>query len=352
MPFYQCRKCNKTWQYPINKCPNCFVGVVGLESKKIKVIAVSKVNIPSVSHPKIPYFVLLLEDEHGNKWAHKSVKEYDIGDNFVLGKAKGRDAVVIWRIKYDLENAVKKSLSFLNKIKIDKESKILILLTISTPKHPYLLENTSPELLDSIIQHLIDLNLQAKNIRVAGQSFNDFDLESILKKSKLMDVCQKHNIKYIDLAKTNFVEKKRNGLSVSLTEELFNKDLIINLPTIKLDTKLGIIGATENLIKTAEKTSFLKIQKTNRLNELSKIIQDFLPQTLTIAEADRIKKSNRFIAYLGLILASFNCLNLDRVVLDICMKNIVPDYLKDIDTAKIEVVGRQIDEVKYNIEAS
>ena len=72
--FFQCPKCNKVWQYPMEKCPECFLDLERIKSKNIKVIGVSKVTIPTMPHPNVPYFVLLLEDENGNKWVHKSEK--------------------------------------------------------------------------------------------------------------------------------------------------------------------------------------------------------------------------------------------------------------------------------------
>jgi len=71
MAFYHCPNCKKIWQYPIEKCPDCFLNLERIKSKKIKVIGVSKVQIPTMFHPKTPYFVLLLEDENGNKWIQK-----------------------------------------------------------------------------------------------------------------------------------------------------------------------------------------------------------------------------------------------------------------------------------------
>jgi len=80
--FYQCPQCKKVWQYPADKCPECFLALERMKSEKIKVIGISKVVIPTMLHPKVPYFVLVLQDENGNKWVQKSQREYRIGDIF------------------------------------------------------------------------------------------------------------------------------------------------------------------------------------------------------------------------------------------------------------------------------
>ena len=61
MSFYQCTKCKKTWQYPLEKCPECFLDLKENKGNTFKVIGVSKVSIPTILHPKTPYFVLVLE---------------------------------------------------------------------------------------------------------------------------------------------------------------------------------------------------------------------------------------------------------------------------------------------------
>ena len=116
MAFYSCPKCKKTWQYPIEKCPNCFLKLEKLKSTKIRVAGISKVQIPTMFHPKTPYFVLLLEDENGNKWVQKTVKEYEIGDLFKVEPCTDKKAVAIWRVKYDIFEAIEMVIELLGGI--------------------------------------------------------------------------------------------------------------------------------------------------------------------------------------------------------------------------------------------
>jgi len=57
MAFFQCPKCKRIWQYPIEKCPDCFLALERMKSKKAKVIGGGKTTIPSIFHQKVPYFV-------------------------------------------------------------------------------------------------------------------------------------------------------------------------------------------------------------------------------------------------------------------------------------------------------
>jgi len=344
MAFYHCPNCKKIWQYPIEKCPDCFLNLERIKSKKIKVIGVSKVQIPTMFHPKTPYFVLLLEDENGNKWIQKSVKEYKIGGNEFETEVKRNDenAVSIWRVKYDILEAVEKVIDLLGGLKIDPQTKILILPTLISATHPYLTENTSPEFLESTIKYLFENGVGIHNIKVCGQSFNEFPVEASTQKSQLLKVCQELKVLPINLAEKNFL--KKGGLEIS--EEVFSADLILNLPILKM----GKAQASENLFKLLKKENYLAQKYLSSNEEIFKKLIESLPKILTIAEADSVQKPDGFVAHLGLVLASFNSLILDRIFFEITMEKNLPEILKGIKIDGIPIVGREIEEVKFNVE--
>lgn len=350
--FYQCQKCKKTWQYPISKCPDCFSELKKIKSEKKKVIGVSKVNIPTILHPEIPYFVLVLEDENGNRWTQKTMKEYKIGEEFLLEAAKRKGAVAVLREKYDLLETVEKIINLLGEVEIKQDSKVLILPTLTLPKHPHLSENTSPQFLETVIKYLIQKGIKEKNIKVASQSFNDFPIEAVVQKSQLLRICSENNISPLNLSETNFVKKEKDGFSFEVSEEVFNNDLIINLPILKIDSKTKVRGALENVFKFLKKESYLSLKYLHEHQDLIKKIQEVLPTHLTIAEAISVQKSNKRTAFLGLVLASFNPFNLERVFAEIVMQKDLPDYLGSIKIEDIEIVGRQIKELRYDIEKS
>ena len=344
MAFFKCSKCKRVWQYPIEKCPDCFLNLERIKSKKIKVIGVSKVQIPTMFHPKTPYFVLLLEDENGNKWIQKSVKEYKIGGNEFETEVKRNDenAVSIWRVKYDILEAVEKVIDLLGGLKIDPQTKILILPTLISATHPYLTENTSPEFLESTIKYLFENGVGIHNIKVCGQSFNEFPVEASTQKSQLLKVCQELKVLPINLAEKNFL--KKGGLEIS--EEVFSADLILNLPILKM----GKAQASENLFKLLKKENYLAQKYLSSNEEIFKKLIESLPKILTIAEADSVQKPDGFVAHLGLVLASFNSLILDRIFFEITMEKNLPEILKGIKINGIPIVGREIEEVKFNVE--
>jgi uncharacterized protein (DUF362 family) len=347
--FYQCPKCKKTWQYPLEKCPECFLNLQRFESKNLKVIGVSKVIITSPLHPKVPYFVLLLEDDKGNKFIQKSMKEYKVGDKFEIKTSQNKNAVSIWRIKYDIPEAIEKVIFLIGGIKIDQNKKILILPTLVSVSHPHLRENTHPEVLRELIKFLIEKGVKKENIKVGGQSFTETPIEAMAKKTQLLSVCSENQVEFLDLGKRGFRRIEKNNLVFEISEEIFKNYLVINVPILKLDLKLGVKGALENLLRFWKKESFLGQKYLYGDEELILKLKEVIPEVLTIADGTIIQRSNRQSVILDLILASFNSLNLDRIFAEIAMIPL-PEYLKSAKIEEIEILGREIGEVQCGLE--
>ncbi|MFQ6049541.1 MAG: DUF362 domain-containing protein [Candidatus Paceibacterales bacterium] len=343
--FYQCPKCKKVWQYLVEECPNCFVNLERVRNEKIKVIGVSKVNIPTLLHPDVPYFVLVLENEKGNKWVQKSIKEYKIGQEFKIEPKKDKEVVAIWRIKYNILEAMEKAVELIGGLEIDQNSKILILPTLASPKHPYFAENTSPQFLESLIKYLLQKGAKVEKIKVAAQSFDETPIEASAQKSQLLKVCQNFKILPLDLAKTNFIKKEKGGTSFELSEELFTNSLIINLPILKM----GEISASKNILKFLKKENYLGLKYLQEEEKIIENLRGILPNCLTLADAQVIQKPDKLTTFFGVILASFNLLNLDRVFFEITNQKDLPEILKRIRIEEVPLVGRKIDEVRYNI---
>lgn len=344
--FFQCPKCKRIWQYPIEECPDCFLNLERMKSKKIKVIGVSKVNIPTIFHPKVPYFVLLLEDENGNKWIQKSVKEYKIGDEFKLEISQNKNVVAIWRTKYDVLEGIEKVIEFLGGINVNQNLKILILPTLISAEHPHFAENTSPQFLEATIKYLIEKEVKLENIKVCGQSFDEVPIGLSAQKSQLLNVCQKYKILLLDLSQTNFVKKEVNKYNFEISEEVFNSDLIINLPILKM----GKISATENILKFLKKENYLGLKYLYSDEEIIENLNKILPQYLTLAEAISIQKPDKFVSHLNLVFASFNSLNIDRVFAEITMTKKLTEILKKVKIENIPILGRKIDELQFEVE--
>ena len=335
--FYRCPKCKRVWQYPIEKCPDCFVNLEKIKQKEIRVAAVSRVEIPSVSHPKTPYFVLLLEDENGNRWVQKSAKEYKIGDKIKIEPSQDEKAVAIWTIKYDMPESWKKVIELIGGINPEREAKVLLLPTIISPSHPYLGENTSPEFLNAAVKYLLEKGVKRENIKVASQSFNEFPIEISAQKSQLLKVCQKEKIEPLNLSQGNFLEKE--GLKIS--QRALEADLIINLPRLKI----GEARASQNLFKLLDKENYLAQEYLSTEEEIFEKLKKQLPPVLTVAQADSVQKQDGRIIHTRLTMACLNPLYLDGIFAQITASPL-PKILKNVNTEDIRILGRKIEELE------
>lgn len=347
--FLKCPKCKNVWQYSISKCPECFVELERMKSEKAKVIGVSKNVIPTILHPEVPFYSLVLEDENGNKWAHKTMDKYEVGDEFITEKNENENSVAVWKVKYDILEAIEKVMSLIKKIDIKSSSKILILPTLSKAKHPYLSFNTTPQFLAGTLHYLIKRGANPQNIKVANQSFSHTPIKASVQKSQILKVCQQARVAPLDLAKTNFITKETGDFKFEISEEFFDNDIIINLPILNLDKKFKIKGAVNNILKCLKKESYESVKYLYTYEDLVFNLQKVLPQYLNLSEAISIQREDQHTVQLGLVLAGFNPFNIDRVFAKITEKEDLPEYLRGINLENIPVTGRKINEIKYNV---
>jgi len=353
-----CEKCNKKWIYPIEKCVYCKGGITKQKGTKIKIVGITKVTIPSPMHPVIPYNVLLLQDEHGNRIPRKTMKEYKIGEDYIWQKAKSRDAVAIVKIKYDIYEAIKESIEILDGIGLSDDDKILIKPSIVTAAYPYQAVNTNPEFLNALLLVLFELGIKKENIIVGEEALIGSDVTDAASKSGIIETCKKNGVVFVDISKGPFEEVESDGYTFKIFKEALNRK-IINAPIMKTNFQFGISGAMENLSrlvdeKTQRKMYFDDIDKT--LPKLAKA----LPNVFTIADATSGMQGQGPLtigepAFLNLVLASRNLFNLDVVFTEITMLQL-PSYViasdERIDIKKIEVAGNEIDALKYPIKVA
>jgi Domain of unknown function (DUF362) len=338
--FYICDKCKRRWEYPLAECPYCMVSLKKMASLTARVNSVVKVAIPTLFHPNVPYYILLLEDEQGNVWGHKSEKEYRVGDEFKLEPDAG--SVAIWRVKYDIQEGIDKVLGLIGGINIGQNSKIVILPTIVKPSHGYFRDNTSPEFLAAVLQTLLDRGVVVKNITVASQSFDDLPIAAAAQKSGLVAVCQKFGTMPVDLATTEF--DKVNQFEISKT--ILAADVAINLAM----EKIGVAAAAENIFKVLKKENYLGRKYLSSEAEIAAALEPMLDKMITIGEAEFVQRSNKLTTFMGLVMAARSPRNLDRIFNEAAQAFKMPETIKDIAVSEITVAGRSVKEVQYQAE--
>ena len=234
---WTCKNCDKKWIYPIEKCVYCKGNIEKEIGKQMKVVGISKVNITCPPHPIAPYNIIIVEDEHGNKMPKKVMRDYKVGDEYKREASDDESAVSIVKIKYDFYEAVKEALEL---VKTDiKDGKILIKPNIFAVAYPYQAFTTNPKVVRALLDYLIEKGVKKENITIAEQvQFGE--TEKAFTRSGFAKLAEDYGVKLVDLAQTKFVGKEEGEFKFEISEELLDKDLIINVPVMKTHLFLGI----------------------------------------------------------------------------------------------------------------
>ena len=344
-----CEKCSKKWIYPVEKCVYCKGDITKQKGNHIKVAGITKVTIPSPMHPIIPYNILLLQDEFGNRIPRKTMKDYKIGENYIEQKAKTKDAVSVVKIKYDIYEAIKESIELLNGIELSADDKILIKPSIITPAYPYQAVNTNPDFLNALLTVLFELGVKKENVIVAEQALIGSDVMDAASKAGILEICKKNGVMFADISKGPFEEVQSDGYTFKIFKEALNRK-VINAPIMKTNFQLGISGAMENLSRFVDEQTQRRMYLEGIDTTLPKLLKA-LPDIFTIADATNGMQGQGPLAlgepaFLNLILASRSPANLDTVFCEATMLK-APSYIKEIKN--IELVGNEIDALKYPI---
>jgi len=340
--FYQCSKCKRRWQYPIAECPYCLIPLDKAEGSTVTVRGAVKVAIPTLFHPNVPYHVLVLEDGAGNMWGYKSEKEYKIGDEFSVEPNSDKNAVAVWRVKYEPREAIEKVLNLIGGVNIGADSKVAVLPTINSPSHSYFRDNTSPDFLEAVLRLLLDCGVKKENITVGAQSFDELPAGAAAQKAGLVEVCTKLGIMPLDLATGEF--EMFGQLEVS--KPVLEADLVIDLAM----EKMGAANATANILKSLKKQCYLGQKYLSSEAEIAAKLEPVISNLVVIGEAENVQRSSKITAFMGLVLAGRSARNVDRIFNEIAKSFKLPEILKDIDPMSIAVVGRTIKETQYQAE--
>ena len=350
-----CEKCGKKWIYPVEKCVYCKGAITKQKGSKLKVAGITKVNIPSPMHPIIPYNILLLQDEFGNRIPRKTMKDYKIGDSYIEQKAKTKDAVAVVKIKYDIYEAIKESINLLNGIELNDNDKILIKPSIIAAAYPYQAINTNPDFLGAILTALFEYGIKKENVIVAEQALIGSDASDAASKAGILEICKKHDIDFVDISKGPFKEVESDGYVFNIFKEALNRK-VINVPIMKTNFQLGISGALENLSRLVDEKTQRQMYFDSIDQTLPRLVKA-VPNIFTIADATNGMQGQGPLtlgepAFLNLVYASKNSAAIDTTFCEVTMLEI-PNYVNScIRDKNIEVVGNELDALKYPIKAA
>jgi len=356
-----CEKCNKKWIHPVEKCLYCNEKIKKEIGTKLKVIGFTKVHVPCPPHPVVPYNILMLEDEHGNRMPKKTIKDYSLGEIYEDVPDQSENTFAVVKIKYDLYEAVKEALELIGGIDVGENTKVLVKPNLSIPGYSYIGICTNPYVLEALIQYLIDKGAKKENITIAEQSFFA-PLEKAAGKSGIDKIVKKFNINYIDISKTEFEEKEEREFKFQISRIVNDFDIILNVPVIKTDMLLGLDGAFENLVRFLSKKTFDELSKDQKKAVMAlSVLPKVLPSFITLGDASIGMQGNGpaqhgVPGFYNMIFAARNPVVHDKAVQEILCLRKLPYVelagklgLGEASIKKIRFVGNELDALRRDV---
>jgi uncharacterized protein (DUF362 family) len=355
---WKCKGCKTQWIYPVKNCIHCGGEISKVIGTKFKVVNLSKISIPSVSHPIVPYYVLILEDEHGNKMPKKTMKEFKIGDEYKFTGSDDMHAVSIIKIKYDIPLAVESAIKLIPEIKIDENMRILVKPSVMSSSYPYLGMATNPEVLDAVLTFLKGRG--AKNVKV-GEIVQFGEFEAAMKKTEIGACCKDQSVELVDLSKSSFIDKESGGYNFRISKEAMDADLIVNVPVYKTHLVLGISGALENMTRILHPDnvkSLITKDVNNAIYNLHKALskKQLIVGDLTIGVQGNGPLVYGEPAFLNRVMASHDPVAIDKVFVEMGLlrksdhvEKCGEEGLGENELAHIPVVGDEIDACRVEL---
>jgi uncharacterized protein (DUF362 family) len=358
---WMCENCDKKWIHPVEKCIYCGGNIKKQIGTKFKVAGVTKVFVPCPPHPIVPYNVLMLVDEHGNRMPKKTIKDYKIGDVYEEKPDNSENAVSAVKIKYDFYEAVKDALELIGDVDVDASTRILIKPNLSIPDYSYLGICTNPKVTVALIQYLLEKGAKKENIAIAEQSFF-VGFEKLGKKTGLDGVVKEYGVKVIDISKTDFEEKKEREFTFEVSKIVNDFDLIFNVPVIKTDMIVGLDGAFENLTRFLSKKNFeeLAIDPRKAVSALT-VLPNVIPKFITLGDASIGMQGNGPAqygegGYYNMIFAAKNPVSHDKIVQEVLCLRKLPFVelagkmgIGQAELLKINLVGNELDALRRDV---
>lgn len=137
---------------------------------------------------------------------------------------------------------------------------------------------THPELVDGVLTYLKEEGF-SNLVVLEGSWVGDLTSQAV-RVCGIYDICKKHQVPFIDLQKDKFRTVDAKGMPVSVCEEVFHLDYLINLPVLKGHCQTTVTCALKNskgLIPNSEKRRFHTLGLHKPIAHLNTVIhQDFI----------------------------------------------------------------------------
>lgn len=263
-----------------------------------------------------------------------------------------------------IKSAVEQAFSNLNLDSIIKPNmKVLLKVCLPRSMQPDSAETSHPAIVQGVVDVLSDLGV---NCIIADSPYNKYTvshLDSVYFDTGMLEVANSsncelnHNLKIVNINTPNGVKAK----SITLLDIINDVDVIINLGKIKIDEKLGYLGASANMfgLVPGEMKSLI-LNRMNTIGDFNEYLIDIIDalkdklifNILDGVVAIEAGETQRMLSCLAM---SENIFSLDASIINILGLNYNNTIIKqasdrefiDIDNP-FEIVGDELDSFRLD----
>ena len=322
MYYYRCKKCKKSWIYPLTVCIFCGGKVRPEMVDDAKFSGQTKVYVPSPDHKEVPYSTQLFENE-GHRFFRKTFSEEN-GNCEVKEKGEGKcSRVAVVKTKYDPMVATVGAMSLISDDILDSIETVLVKPNLALVREGDSGIVTNPRVVAGVLEYLINKRgILAKNIVVAESSVLGFSTEAACKKSGLSEVCNEYRVKFLNLSEAEYVNKKVDYegkiYKFGVAKKIYEVDLVINVPVIKTHFQTDWSLALKNM-KGVVDFATRKNMHMEDLHLQVALLNKVLPKYLTVLDGSvGLEGMGPAMlgrpANLGLVIASEDVVAAEKVV--------------------------------------
>ncbi|HEY4695811.1 MAG TPA: DUF362 domain-containing protein [Candidatus Hydromicrobium sp.] len=158
--------------------------------------------------------------------------------------------------KKNLKDAIKRCVGLIGGFKkfLNSNSKIVIKPNLLLPVPPERAITTHPLFIEAVIENIIDINGNSKNILIADSfgpatPYNRTGMEKVYSATGILDVAKKTGCRLNYSAEYECLSNKKGRIlkRIEVIKPIINADVIINLPKFKTHNLTVISGAIKNM---------------------------------------------------------------------------------------------------------
>ncbi len=323
--IWECAKCGRSSQRPLAKCNFCGGAIARRENGTWTVKGFTEVFVPSPGHEVVPYFIVILENELAERRLTKTFVRRELGETLDLSgesETDGRSVVAMSRVGYVALDAVSRCLDMIGPLDVGPDSRVLLKPNLVFEMAPSTGVVTNPQVVEGVFVYLLERGVPASHISVGDGAAIGFDTRRAARKSGMEALCKLYNVEFIDFNASEYVDRRASDVEDSIVykiaREVFEHDLIVNIPVVKTHFQVGLSCALKNMKGVLAAETRKRMHRRDLHTTIAEL-NSVLPPYLTVADATiGLEGMGPSVlgtpAHFGLVLASRDPVALDATV--------------------------------------